>query len=362
MGMASLIALIFTACEKDDAAKTYQVKFETGCEQTTDPQRVPEGDLAVKPEVELTKPDSVFEFWMLAGKEFDFSTPIFSDLNLVAKWKAEMWAANAWAVKVHYFTPAPGQFQNKVTDKTLLETAENILGNNAQFISLGTFGGYVVFDFGGAIKNADGADLAIYGNAFENSSEPAIVQVSYDENGDGLPNETWYELKGSEYDKSETIKNYEITYHKPKIGEDMHKIFWEDNQGKKDTLDFTNIKSYHSQAMFPEVSGDKISFSGTLLHNNIEYGDSPWGKIYKWLAYDWGYADNKGYEQEGDLRGSDLFELDNAVDKEGHSVQLDRVSFIKIYNATLPSAEYGITGIGERGAEISKARYLHYEE
>ena len=39
--------------------------------------------------------------------------------------------------------------------------------------------------------------------------------VSVDVNGNGLPDDEWYELAGSEYQKPSTIKNYEITYYRP---------------------------------------------------------------------------------------------------------------------------------------------------
>ena len=52
------------------------------------------------------------------------------------------------------------------------------------------------------------------GNPFDGSSEPGIVWVMQDENGDGLPNDTWYELKGSEYGKEETIRDA-VTYYRP---------------------------------------------------------------------------------------------------------------------------------------------------
>lgn len=39
--------------------------------------------------------------------------------------------------------------------------------------------------------------------------------VMQDENGDGLPNDTWYEVKGSEYGKAETDQDYAVTYYRP---------------------------------------------------------------------------------------------------------------------------------------------------
>lgn len=36
-----------------------------------------------------------------------------------------------------------------------------------------------------------------------------------DINGNGLPDDEWYELKGSEAGKEETIQNFEVTYYRP---------------------------------------------------------------------------------------------------------------------------------------------------
>lgn len=53
----------------------------------------------------------------------------------------------------------------------------------------------------------EGYDFAIEGNAFDGSSEPGIVWVMQDVNGNGLPDDTWYQLKGSEYGKEETMRD-----------------------------------------------------------------------------------------------------------------------------------------------------------
>lgn len=87
------------------------------------------------------------------------------------------------------------------------------------YVSLGGFGGYIVVGFDHSIDASGGYDLAIVGNSFEGSSEPGIVWVMQDENGDGLPNDTWYELKGSETGKAETLQDYAVTYYRPRAPE-----------------------------------------------------------------------------------------------------------------------------------------------
>ena len=75
-------------------------------------------------------------------------------------------------------------------------------------MSLGGFGGYVVVGFDQPVvndpRNPYGVDFTISGNAFEAAakgywSEPGAVMVMRDDNGNGLPDDTWYELAGSNY-------------------------------------------------------------------------------------------------------------------------------------------------------------------
>jgi hypothetical protein len=75
-----------------------------------------------------------------------------------------------------------------------------------------------VVGFDHPIVNVPGEyDFKALGNAFTNSSEPGIVMVCQDLNKNGQPDadEPWYELAGSEYNHSQTVHNYEITYYRP---------------------------------------------------------------------------------------------------------------------------------------------------
>ena len=66
----------------------------------------------------------------------------------------------------------------------------------ALLVSLGSFGGYVTFGFDHPVVNVPGEyDLQICGNAFKSdslavsggSSEPGVVMVGIDKDGDGVP-------------------------------------------------------------------------------------------------------------------------------------------------------------------------------
>ena len=66
-------------------------------------------------------------------------------------------------------------------------------------VSLGGFGGYIVVGFDHSIQASGGYggyDFSITGNQFSGSSEPGVVWVMPDENGNGEPDDgPWYELR-----------------------------------------------------------------------------------------------------------------------------------------------------------------------
>ncbi|MBR5189763.1 MAG: cell surface protein, partial [Paludibacteraceae bacterium] len=100
--------------------------------------------------------------------------------------------------RVYEYTPAPGQFINEkktggfddtqTTPETAIAYAEKRL-NSSDWVSLGGFGGYIVVGFDHSIDNSGAYDFGVLGNSVSGSSEPGIVWVMQDENGDGLPND-----------------------------------------------------------------------------------------------------------------------------------------------------------------------------
>lgn len=80
--------------------------------------------------------------------------------------------------------------------------------NNAGAHSLGTPGSFIVLGFDTPIHddplNPMGLDFIVYGNAFwvggdpqRRWQEPALIEVSRDVNGNGLPDDPWYVIPGS---------------------------------------------------------------------------------------------------------------------------------------------------------------------
>jgi hypothetical protein len=235
--------------------------------------------------------------------------------------------------KIFEYVPAPGQFIN--TGFGTMAAAEDMIGKGYQgLLSLGGFGGYVVFGFDHSIENRDGADLGVYGNPLTGEgmewSECGIVMVMQDENGNGLPDDgEWLELAGSDYKNTETIKNYKITYYNPKNTKDD--ILWKDNQGKQGYI-LRNM--FNAQAYYPSFikNQDEVSFTGTLLKSTLNDGDIITNKPFAW-----GYADNGSedykllLEETGEPYNS--FDLSRAVDASGKAVDLKYIDFVKIYTA-----------------------------
>lgn len=253
--------------------------------------------------------------------------------------------SNSRACKVYDFVPAPGQFINDGYAAASKEEAINYAENqitNGYLVSLGSFGGYIILGFDHSIVNIENAyDFGISGNSFESSSEPGIIYVMKDENKNGMPDDTWFELKGSEYGKSTETRHYEVTYYKPQKAGD---IKWKDNAGNEGEIPY--LPEFHKQNYYPEwISDSCYTLSGTRLAENIEEKNG----IYESLPYEWGYADNNS---QVDKKGTvNYFKLENAVDNSGKSIVLDYIDFIKIQSSVLAYRN----SIGEISTEISSA-------
>ena len=279
-------------------------------------------------------------------------------------------APSAYANKVLAYRPAPGQFMN--TSTTAYEkgfSAEDVRRKAEEklkdpylcLLSLGGFGGSIVVGFDHTVPNINGAyDFKIYGNAsydsfgtltgaLGGSSEPGIVLVSKDMNGNGLTDDEWYELKGSEYDSKHTIKDYAITYHRP--ASPLSSVKWTDNQGNTGYVyrNETHTKNDYYPAWIEE---DEMTFYGSRLKDNAVNEPRP-GMPEHWVGYcyAYGYADNHPNDEKGAL-----FKIDWAVDKEGRAVKLDGIDFVKIYTAVNQYCGW----MGEISTEVQAVEDLHF--
>jgi hypothetical protein len=277
---------------------------------------------------------------------------------------------------VFEFRPAVGQFINEIpeyvngnTEADMIKKAkESLVGGNSTMITLGGFGGYVVFGFDHTIPNLEGRDFKILGNAFwgndanatrSGSCEPGIIMVGYDKNKNGKPDEDeWYEIAGSEYFKSSTIKNYSITYFKPNENKppvpgidfwqtDVEYIKWQDNMGNSG---FKTKNTFHAQSYYPLwLPNASYSLTGTRLKDNF-YDQSGTGAYWVGTSYDYGYADNAPNNDE-----ASNIDISWAVDKNGNYVKLPGIDFIKVYTGINQEAGW----LGEVSTEVAGAYDLH---
>ncbi|PAM91744.1 hypothetical protein B4N84_23220 [Flavobacterium sp. IR1] len=258
--------------------------------------------------------------------------------------------------QVFDFLPAPGQFTNELpngkitdTDETMRVKAETALTAN-NMISLGGFGGYVVFGFDHTVINKEGNDFIVLGNAMSDWAEPGIIMVSYDVNENGKPDDEWFEIAGSQHYKASTIKNYEITYYKPETEptnpNEPNYIRWTDNQG---ATGYLAKNQWHRQSFYPLWKGETLTYKGTFLKSNI-YDKSGTGSNWANPAYEWGYSDNWA---NTDVKAQ--IDISWAVNAKGESVKLKGIDFVRVYNSNRADGGW----LGEVSTEVNGFKDLN---
>lgn len=262
---------------------------------------------------------------------------------------------------VFEYTPAPGQFINETktggftgeetTPEAAIAYATQRMNDDA-FVSLGGFGGYMVIGFDHSIDNTGNYDFGIKGNSFKGSSEPGIVWVMQDENGNGKPDDTWYELKGSETGKETTVRNYAVTYYRP--SEPQQPVQWTDSEGNSGEVDY--LKQFHTQDYYYPawITDDSYTLTGTCVEAR-NYDQSGNGTYWVQAEYDWGYADNFSeidrLSNDGNANAAanaNFFKISNAIDDKGNPVDLKYIDFIKVQTACNTKSGW----LGENSTEV----------
>lgn len=266
------------------------------------------------------------------------------------------------------YTPAPGQFIGDTSlggmTEPITTAAEAVVWadgriSGGRFVSLGGFGGYIVVSLGRAITDGVGNDFAIAGNAFVNgtsgqssSNEPGIVFVMTDTNGNGLPDDTWYELAGSRSLDYGTIRNYSVTYFRP--SEPKQPVKWTDSRGKEGEID--HITLLHRQdTYYPSwIHSDSYTLTGTCLPAQTALADDGrWSNA----PFEWGYADNMGSDVVDDGEGGMPwvgFDLSRAILPDGTPAVVNKVHFIKVQTGVNSKAG----PLGEVSTEVCGFRIL----
>ena len=288
---------------------------------------------------------------------------------------------------VDEYRPAPGQYVNDVPEYEKGDTeadmirkcnesvaGKSILDADAHLIALGGWGGYITFHFDHSIANIPGErDFAVWGNAYQEMTnqvfggmnEAGVVMVSKDVNGNGLPDDPWYEISGScDVDSAgKVIYGYEVTYSKNPMGD----IPWTDNHGNSGTVDRNH---YHTQEYYPQWLDDGLKFKGTRLPDNMlnlsDQVDKGWSPYYYVLVgFRYGYADNlPNFSDKSDASSYNYegcgIDISWAVDENRQPVNLDFIDFVRVYtglNQKCPQPEWW----GETSTEFAGAEDIHLE-
>jgi hypothetical protein len=273
-----------------------------------------------------------------------------------------------YITEVLEYTPAPGQFTNTLSWGSP-HAASGIVGGVDGSLCLGAWGGYVVFRFAEAVENHPdnpyGVDFTIFGNPMPQWSEPGVVWVMKDENNNQQPDDTWYELAGSDYYFSTTRKNYRVSYSNP--GDTVaQEVPWMDPFGGSGVIQTNAVHTqpyYPLQDSFPFISPEEYTLSGTRIRGAVDV-DHPPVLVSGRRAF--GYADNtlrgqsdlnlpdNPYTAVVENSGGDAFDLHWAVDSSGSYVDLDKVHFVKVQNALQADGRW----LGELSTEVCGARDL----
>lgn len=224
----------------------------------------------------------------------------------------------AYAARVFDYTPAPGQFINEPQPFASAEAAcmwaeERLAGH--KYVSLGAFGGYITVGFDHDVTGP----FQIEGNAFDSpqgsSSEPGVIWVMTDANGNGLPDDVWVELPGSE---TNAKRNYSVTYRRPAEPGDVE---WTASDGTSGVV--KHLPFVHSQNYYPAwIKTDEYTLTGTLLPSRTTHEGTTWTNP----AFEWGYADNVGKD------------ADRTVVKFNLPEGVSSIRFIKVQSAVMQNA------------------------
>ena len=256
--------------------------------------------------------------------------------------------------RVYTYMPAPGHQVNGyiITGKsypddcTHEQACDSVLAHFSRkwSVSLGGQGGYLIAGFDHSVT-AGGADydLCIKGNPFSYQSEPGIIWVSQDDNGDGLPNDQWFELAGSEYGTDNHATEYAITYFRPEKKKSA--VGWRDSNndtGYIPYMSYWNPSAYYWQPW--QMGSTEMTFFGSRLRDRSTYENG----ISDIPPYDWGYADNLGDLFNGPAGKMGYYKIANARTWDGKPANLEYVDFIKVQTAQTGSTP----NLGEISTEV----------
>lgn len=255
--------------------------------------------------------------------------------------------------KVYAFMPAPGHQVNGYViigerfpaGCTHEQACDSVLSffRSGYSVSLGGQGGYLIAGFDHCVPVSGGYDLCIKGNPFSYQSEPGIIWVSQDDNGDGLPNDQWFELAGSAYGTEDETLEYAITYYRPPVPNSA--VGWRDcfgEEGYIPYMSYWNPSPYYWMDWMPEA---EYTYFGSRLADHSTYENG----FANMPPYAWGYVDNFGEDFiEGPAGKMGYYKLSNARTWDGQPARLEYIDFVKIQTAQTGSTP----NLGEISTEV----------
>lgn len=189
-------------------------------------------------------------------------------------------------------------------------------------------------------------DFSIPGNQFEGSNEPGVVWVMQDVNGNGKPDDEWYELRGSETGGEWTVQEYAVTYYRP--AGPRQGVKWTDNLGRSGQVAY--LGQFHAQDYYYPLwlEEESHTYYGTgLRQNTTQTPGGDWSNN----SFEWGYVDNAGSDnlESSSKTGKTWFKISNAMTPDGQPAGLRYIDFIKVQSAINGSAG----GLGELSTEVA---------
>jgi len=216
------------------------------------------------------------------------------------------------------------------------------------YLYLGTYGGNATFKFDHTIANVtNGKDIEI---STVSPEVLGVVMVAYDKNKNGKPDDDeWYEIEGSEHKKPTTIRDFQITYSQPNYdtrGEEL--VGWIDSKGASGTLKYAYYGEDNS--LYPQwLIDQKLTYKGTLILHP--------GMSIDALSKTWGYAGVGTIDNKNGSYNTSI-DIDWAIDKNGKSIKLIGVDFVKIVSATFNPTPL----LGGDGGQLLQIRDLHLKK
>jgi len=213
-----------------------------------------------------------------------------------------------WATGVVEVSPGAGQHANASGYALVAANYDKVLGppdgsgtaggNADSVVCLHGPGAYIVVRFNPPIENhaenIGGYDFIVFGNAYWNGGnpegshwqEPAYIEVMRDENGNGIPDDAWYLIPGSEF-TSFPVSSTTVESRRDEAGYYPAYIAWD--------TDETHPDWYPGTELFPD-QGDSVSATFYTIDS------AKAGTTSEWI---WGYLDVTPTLKLGDMSGAD---------------------------------------------------------